>query len=160
SLARPKPTFEQQEQRFRRAFELLEEATANHAFPAASVAVTYRGELVARKGIGHFTFESSSPAVVPETIFDLASVTKVIATTSMAMVLYERGLLDLDMTVASIVPEFLSGDSRRDEITLRMLLSHASGLPAYEKLFQRARNRAELLKASLAVPLIAEPGER
>lgn len=75
----------------------------------------------------------------------------------MAMILYERGLLDLDMPLISIVGEFSGEDPRRDEITLRMLLAHSSGLPAYEKLFLRARTRDELLAAAFSTPLANDP---
>ena len=81
----------------------------------------------------------------------------------MAMLLYERGLLDLDAPVSAIVPEFTSiaaKDPRRHEVTLRMLLAHSSGLPAYEKLFLKARTRDELLQAAFTMPLTADPGTR
>ena len=102
-------------------------------------------------------------AVHPSTLFDLASLTKVVATTPMAMMLYERGILDLEIPVAEIVPEFLAGsaqDPRRRKVTLRMLLAHCSGLPAYEKLFQKAKTRDELLHAALTMPLATEPCSR
>jgi CubicO group peptidase (beta-lactamase class C family) len=82
----------------------------------------------------------------------------------MAMILYQRGLLDLEAPVTAIVPEFVSGsgdnDERRREITLRMLLAHGSGLPAYEKLFLRVKSREELLQAAFATTLTAAPGTR
>jgi CubicO group peptidase (beta-lactamase class C family) len=93
-------------------------------------------------------------------IFDLASVSKVMATTAMAMILYERGLLDLEMPVVATVPEFAGDDPRRRIITPRMLLAHSSGLPAYEKLFLRYRTRDEFLAKAFATPLTANPGER
>ena len=110
--------------------------------------------------MGRFTDEPSSATVSKETLFDLASVTKVVAATAMAMVLYERGLLDLEAPVTTVVPEFGAGESRRAEVTLRMLLAHSSGLPAYEKLFLRARTRQQLLQAAFAVELTADPGTR
>jgi serine-type D-Ala-D-Ala carboxypeptidase len=93
-------------------------------------------------------------------LFDLASVTKVVATTAMAMVLYERGVLDLEAPVAGVAPEFVfdAADSRRGEVTLRMLLTHSSGLPAYEKLFLQAHGREELLARAFALPLDCDPG--
>jgi CubicO group peptidase (beta-lactamase class C family) len=97
------------------------------------------------------------------TLFDLASLTKVVATTAMLMLLYERGLLDLEAPVAAIVPEFVSEagvDSRRRGVTLRMLLAHSSGLPAYEKLFLRNHTREALRHAAFATPLTADPGSR
>jgi CubicO group peptidase (beta-lactamase class C family) len=166
----------------------LREAIDQHAFPAASIAVTHRDCLIARKGLGHFTYEIDSrddgarkgappfsrslreggdfdPAVTPATLFDLASVTKAVATTTMAMILYERGLLELDAPVVGAVPEFMADtsgepDPRRRNVTFRMLLSHSSGLPAYEKLFLKARSRDELLRAAFTTSLSADPGTR
>lgn len=149
-----------QDDRFRGVFDLLAQAIDTRAFPGCSLAVTYRGELVAHKALGRFTYEPSSLAVEADSLFDLASVTKVVATTAMAMILYERGVLDLEAPVTAVVPEFVSGDARRGEVTLRMLLAHSSGLPAYEKLFLRARTREELLGAAFSTPLTAGPGTR
>ena len=155
-------TLERQDGIFARPYSILEEAIAQHAFPAASIAITHCGGLVALKAFGRFTYEPNSPAVTPTTLFDLASVTKIVATTSMAMLLYERGLLDLDAPVDAIVPEFLQAvsDARRHNVTLRMLLAHSSGLPAYEKLFLKAHTRDELLQAAFATPLASNPGSR
>jgi CubicO group peptidase (beta-lactamase class C family) len=169
--------FEQQDEIFSSAFSILEEAVAHRAFPAASVAIVYRGRLIALKAFGHFTFGNETAgtpsfasfpkggrgAVNPSTFFDLASLTKVVATTPMAMILYERGLLDLDAPVAAIIPEFTTAaakDPRRHQVTLRQLLTHSSGLPAYEKLFLKARTREELLHAALTIPLAADPATR
>jgi CubicO group peptidase (beta-lactamase class C family) len=69
-----------QETLFADAFGVIEEAIAARAFPGASVAVTAFGKLVALRSFGRFTFEAESPAVTTETIFDLASVTKVVGT--------------------------------------------------------------------------------
>jgi CubicO group peptidase (beta-lactamase class C family) len=156
--------FVAQDDRFRGAFGILERAIADRAFPACSLAVTRRGELVIHKAFGRFTYDPASPEVSLASIFDLASLTKVVATTAMAMVLYERGLLDLEAPVTAIVPEFggrfAGEDTRRHEATLRMLLAHSSGLPAYEKLFLRATNREDLLEAVLTTQLAAAPGAR
>jgi len=80
--------FAAQEDRFRSAFRILENAIAARAFPACTLAVTVRGELVAYKAFGRFTYDSISPTVTVATIFDLASLTKIVATTAMAMILY------------------------------------------------------------------------
>ena len=147
-----------QDERFRFAFRILADAIGDRAFPGCSVAVTRGGELVAYTGLGQFNYEPSAPAVSVSSIFDLASVTKVAATTAMAMMLYERGVLDLDAPVTGIVPEFASDDTRRGLVTLRMLLAHSSGLPAYEKLFLQATNREELLRSACATPFTTDPG--
>ncbi len=156
----PTPAHQQQDAVFAPAFELIHRAIADHVFPAASVAITHNGKLVGLKAFGHFTYEPDSPQATTATVFDLASLTKVVATTSMAMILYERGLLDLDLPVVAVVAEFAGEDPRRDAVTLRMLLAHSSGLPAYEKLFLRAKTRDELLSAALATPLTANPGAK
>ena len=90
-------------------------------------------------------------------MFDLASLTKVISTTTMAMILYERGLLELEMPVSVPVPEFITEDPRRQGVTLRMLLAHSSGLPAYEKLFLKQHTKEELLNAAFITDLSADP---
>ena len=139
---------------------MLEDAISARAFPGAAVAVTRGGNLVVSKGVGRFTYENGSPPIAADTIYDLASVSKVVATTAMAMILYERGELDLEIPVASVVPEFAGEDPRRDEITVHMLLAHSSGLPAYVKLFEQAHTADELMRAALRVDLTAEPGAR
>jgi CubicO group peptidase (beta-lactamase class C family) len=83
----------------------------------------------------------------------------------MAMILYERGLLELEAPLVGVVPEFLSNasaepDPLRSDVTFRMLLSHSSGLPAYEKLFLRTHSRDALLQAAFTTSLSAAPGAR
>ncbi len=156
----PLPGYEDQAAFFAPAFEVLQQAIGQRAFPGASIAVIHKGKLVALKAFGRFTFDQKSSAVATASVFDLASVSKVLATTSMAMLLYQRGLLDLETPVAAIVPEFGGTDPRRKEVTLRMLLAHSSGLPAYEKLFLRKHTRAELLAATFSTGLTADPDTR
>jgi serine-type D-Ala-D-Ala carboxypeptidase len=152
--------YQNQDSLFARAFDLLRAAIDQRAFPAACAAVTFRGELVCLKSFGHFTYDSDSPDGRPDTIFDLASLTKPIATTTMTMMLYERGLLDLDLSVTTVVSEFLEDDPRREAVTFRMLLAHSSGLPAYAKLFLETSSKEELLAKAFATPLTADPGAR
>ncbi|MGC2194288.1 MAG: serine hydrolase domain-containing protein [Terriglobales bacterium] len=154
----PIVAYDDQNERFANAFRILDDAIAARAFPGASVALTHEGKLVALRTFGRFTYDPGSPKPSPRTLFDLASLTKVIATTPMAMILYQRGLLDLDLPVISMVGEFSGEDPRRDEVTLRMLLAHSSGLPAYEKLFLRAHTREQLLAAAFSTPLAHDPG--
>lgn len=149
-----------QDERFRRAFDILAEALDAKAFPGCSAAVTFRGQLVIGTAMGRFTYDAASPAATMSSIFDIASVSKVVATTAMAMILYERGILDLEAPIAAIVPEFLSDDRNRAHVTVRMLLAHTSGLPAYEKLFLYNTNREELLHAAFVTDLVSAPGTR
>jgi CubicO group peptidase (beta-lactamase class C family) len=103
--------------------------------------------------------------VTPATLFDVASLTKPVATTTAAALLYERGLLELEAPVIGVIPEFLvdscgEPDPRRRDVTFRMLLAHSSGLPAYEKLFLKAHSREDLLVAAFTMPLSADPSTR
>jgi CubicO group peptidase (beta-lactamase class C family) len=146
-----------QEAMFSNAFAVLGRAIADRAIPGASIAVTLSGKLIVLKAFGRFTYEDGASVVTTETIFDLASVTKVVATTTMAMILYERGLLDLEAQIVGVLPEFASEDPRRRDITFRMLLAHSSGLPAYEKLFLRSTCREALLERAFKVLLKYSP---
>jgi CubicO group peptidase (beta-lactamase class C family) len=150
-----------QDTRFVRAFAILEEGIRQHAFPGAALAVLYRGHLVAHKALGRHTYEATSPAVEPTTIYDLASVTKVVATTATAMILFQRGLLDLNMPVREVLPQFEHiGDPRRANVTIRMLLAHSSGLPGYVRLFDQARGHDAMLETACSLPLSADPASR
>jgi serine-type D-Ala-D-Ala carboxypeptidase len=152
-----------QRQQFAAAYSVLEQGISQQAFPGASFGVLARGEVLALDGIGGFTYGQPTGAVNASTIYDLASVTKVIATTSMAMLLYQKGQLSLDQPLVQIFPAFGEGETvagARHQVTLRMLLAHSSGLPGYARLFEVARDREELLQACLRLPLEAAPGSR
>jgi CubicO group peptidase (beta-lactamase class C family) len=152
------PDFVRQDEMFDRAFAVLQAGIEQKAFPGASVAVAHRGRLIALKGLGRFTYDAKAPMVTPQTVYDLASLSKVLATTTTCMILHERGALALDKKVTEVLPEFGGSDQRRSQVTFRMLLAHSSGLPAYVKLFETASNRAELLAQALQVPLTGDPG--
>jgi CubicO group peptidase (beta-lactamase class C family) len=118
---------------------------------------------VALDGLGRFTYDESAPEVQASTVFDIASLTKVVATTSIAMILHDRGHIDLDLPLGDILPGFVIGKkpgSHKESVTLRMLLAHSSGLPAYERMFETAPTAYELLRACLVLPLESEPMER
>jgi CubicO group peptidase (beta-lactamase class C family) len=156
-------SFQQQEKQFASAFAILREAIAQRAFPGASLAVTHNGALIASQGFGRFTYDDAAPEVHGDTVFDLASLTKVIATTAMAMLLYQRGQLPLDEPLSGTLPEFVTlapkhHQAERELVTMRMLLTHSSGLPAYEKLFEFAKTRQDLVRAALTARLIKPPG--
>lgn len=151
--------------RFPETTALLEQSVSDRVFPGCAFSVlvdgTNRPAWDAIEAVGRFTYEFDSPPVLPGTIFDLASLTKVLAATPAAMLLHERGLLPLDTPVAEWLPAFAAeSDVRRRRITVRMLLDHSSGLPRYVRLFESARNRDALIAAALREPLTADPGVR
>ncbi len=116
---------------------------------------------MALDGVGGFTYDQPTTPVMASTVYDLASVTKVIATTSMAMLLHQDGALSLDQPLAQSLPGFAQGEpagSPRREVTLRMLLAHASGLPGYVRFFEEPGGREELLTACLKLGLVTSPG--
>ena len=131
---------------------------AEGAAPGASLAVGRYGRLVHLRGYGTLDYSPTTQLVTPNTLYDLASLTKVVATTTAAMILEEGGRLDLDRTVASYVPELKAPD--KTAITVRMLLTHSGGFEAYAPLYQTARGRAEYLAAINDRPLAYQPGTR
>jgi CubicO group peptidase (beta-lactamase class C family) len=157
------PPHPHQADRFAAARAVLENAIALRAFPGCAFGVLAGREILGAGSLGRFTYELTSPAVTPETVFDIASVTKVVATTAIAMLLHQRGLLDLELLLGDVLPGFVAGRQPGDnarKVTLRHLLAHNSGLPGYVEFFHTARNPAELLSACLQLTLEAEPGTR
>jgi CubicO group peptidase (beta-lactamase class C family) len=153
--------------RFPRATALLEQAVRDRVFPGCAFAVLAAGDAEPSdenaQAVGHFTYEPESPRVQSDTLFDLASLTKVLATTAAVMSLHDRQQLALDTPLAHWLPEFASAhaaDHRRARVTLRMLLDHSSGLPGYVRLFESTNDRLAMIDACLRQPLTADPGMR
>ena len=148
--------------RFPSAFQVLEEAIEARAFPGCAFGVLAEGG-VFQGALGRFTYEGDSPAVTPETVFDVASLTKVVATTAAAMLLRQRGRLDIDTLLGELLPGFIIGREPGDgarRVTLRHLLAHNSGLPGYARFFEEAATPYALFRACLELGLEAEPGAR
>jgi CubicO group peptidase (beta-lactamase class C family) len=173
--------------RFAAAYRLLDEAIAAGAFPGCAFGVLAGGEVVLHGACGRFTYEENAPAVTPQTRYDVASITKIMATTAAAMLLHQRGLLDLETPLGDLLPGFVAGRAAdeaagpakpgglaeldnppnphnlrklRSQVKLRHLLAHNSGLPGYVEFFRTATTAEAVLKACLEVPLEAEPGAR
>ena len=116
-------------QAFADARVLVERALADKVFPAAVIEAGSANEVVWRQAFGSLSYDANAPRTAEDTIFDLASLTKVLATTPLVMRQVERGAVALDDTVSRYIPCWRGSD--RDDITVRDLLSHASGLPAH-----------------------------
>jgi CubicO group peptidase (beta-lactamase class C family) len=125
-------------------------------FPGAAVVVGRDGYAVVKRGYGRLTWQADGPAATEHTIYDLASLTKVVATTSAIMVLVDEGKLDLDAPVRQYVPAFAGG--AKDRVTVRHLLTHRSGLPAGRDLWRSAASPAEARRQVLESRLYCEPG--
>jgi len=135
----------------------------NRAFPGCVFGVLVGGEVALEGGLGRFTYDPGSPLVTAETVYDVASITKVVATTAAAMLLVQSGEIDLETPLGELLPGFIAGRASGDpahRVTLRNLLAHNSGLPGEVELFRTATTPASLFEECLKLPLEAEPGAR
>jgi CubicO group peptidase (beta-lactamase class C family) len=136
---------------------VLRAAMLDRAFPGAAVAVG-RGDVVTKlDGHGYYTYDNKKP-VQTSSFYDLASLTKVVATTTAAMLLTERDSIALDDAVSTYLPNF--SQNGKDAVTIRQLLSHASGLKPYLDPDERGPTRAALLDTIMAQPLAYTPGTK
>ena len=105
------------------------------AFPGAVLSVGVGGRPVHRRAFGRLSYEAGAGEARPDSLYDLASLTKVVVTTTLAMILVDEGRLDLDAPVSAFFPSFTGRG--RDGATIRHLLSHTSGLPPWAPLFRK-----------------------
>lgn len=145
----------------RPAFDLLDRAVAEHAFPGGVLAIGQHDNLLIHS-FGRLTYDTKSAAVNADTIYDAASLTKPIVTTAAIMVLVSQGLMDVDAPVSRYLPDWLSGPNPawRKKVTVSDLLLHDSGLPAHRDCYKTAKNSREMLKEIYAEPLVSEPGTK
>jgi serine-type D-Ala-D-Ala carboxypeptidase len=136
---------EGQDTRFAAAFAEIDSWVAKKAFPGAVLAVGQHGRLLALKAFGRIDSSADAPPMPVNALFDLASLTKVIGTTTALAILYDRGLLDLDAPVVRYLPEF-GGTRGHEAITVRALLTHSSGLKPSGLLWQQASDREGILR--------------
>jgi CubicO group peptidase (beta-lactamase class C family) len=128
-------------------------------FAGAAVVVGRRGAVVWQRGYGRLDWSPRSEAVdAARTLYDLASLTKVVATTAAIMVLHDRGQLRIDDPVSKYLPAFSGGAKSR--VTIRQLLEHRSGLPAGRDVWRTARSPNQARRQLIATPLFCAPGER
>lgn len=136
--------------------EIIERALAERVGSGAALAVGRYGRLVHLSAHGLTKLAPDAARVTDSTLFDLASLTKVVATTTAAMILEEEGRLQLDRPVAFYLGEIT--DSAKAPITVRMLLTHQGGLEAYAQLYLRIRGREAYLREINERPLRHQPG--
>ena len=128
-------------------------------FPGAAVVVGRRGSAVFSQGFGRIAWAPDAASVSPDrTVYDLASLTKVIGTTTAIMLLYDEGKIKLDDQVHTFFPEFSGGE--KDLVTVRDLLTHRGGLPAGRDLWRLAWSPADAQRLVLETPLEYSPGTR
>jgi beta-N-acetylhexosaminidase len=145
-------------------FNVIEKAISDKAFPGATLAVGFRGK-VSVHAFGKLSYDAKSAAAVPATMYDIASLTKVVATTTLVAKLAEGDFavpLDLDAKIERYLPEWAGGPNAewRHRVTVRHLLTHTSGLPPFKEYWRTSKNKQDTLTKIFAEPLEYEPGTK
>lgn len=150
-------------ERLKPAYDLLDRAVADGAFPGGVLAIGWNNELAIHP-FGRLTRDAQSPRVTTSAIYDVASLTKPVVTTTAVMMLAQQRQLDLDTPVSRYLPDFAAAAKSdpdpawRARVTVRMLLLHDSGLPAHRDFYEHAKGKSAILARVLAEPLVCEPG--
>lgn len=137
---------------------MLRQAVADSVFPGAVLLIARRGIIAFHENFGNLGYGNFARAVPLDAIYDLASVTKVIAATSACMLLFERGMLDLDAPVQKYLPDFAG--AKKELVTVRHLLTHCAGLVPFRLYFKEKNNAAEILATILNEPLEYPTGSK
>ncbi|HYL83473.1 MAG TPA: glycoside hydrolase family 3 N-terminal domain-containing protein [Candidatus Angelobacter sp.] len=155
---------DREDAQLRPAYEVIEKAIADKAFPGATLAVGYRGK-VAIHAFGKLSYDAKAAGTKPTTMYDIASLTKVVATTTLVAKLAEGDFavpLDLDAKIERYLPEWASGPNPewRHRVTVRHLLTHTSGLPPFKEYWRTSKSKQDTLDKIFAEPLDYEPGTK
>ncbi len=143
---------------FEEARRMLEDFVRDQAFPGAVLAVGHRGRLVLEAAAGRLDYSADAAPVTADTIYDLASLSKAVGTTTAAMMLAESGRLLLDAPLKDYLPEFRGPG--REKVRVAHLLTHSSGLPAWAPLYKEVRGYDAFIAKASALPLEFEPGTK
>jgi len=123
--------------------EVMNKGLEDSVFPGAVLLIEQRGKVIYRKPFGRFTYDKISPKMTEDAIFDLASVSKVVGTTTAAMMLCDEGKLDLDEKVTAYLPEF--GNHGKENITVRNLLMHNAGFVPWKPFYKKYKTAEEVI---------------
>jgi beta-N-acetylhexosaminidase len=145
------------EQKLTQVDTLLEEAIRDSAFPGGVLLVARNGKIVHHKGYGYFEYGDHSEKVDTNTMFDLASLTKVIATTNACMRLIDERKLKLNDRIVKYLPEF--GKNGKSGITVYNLLVHNSGLPGWKSFYLNCQDPGSLLDSIFVSRLVYPTGQ-
>jgi CubicO group peptidase (beta-lactamase class C family) len=137
---------------------VADEGLATKAFPGGVLAVGKDSALVHLRPFGRFSYDGGAPEVKADTIYDVASLTKVVATTTMAMILVDEGKLDVRKPVSSFISAFRGG--AKEKVTVENLLTHSSGLEAWAPLYKEVRGKEEFLQKVVSMDLAYAPGTK
>lgn len=138
--------------------KLIISAIQDSVFPSAALLFGKGDKVIYCKAFGNYTYDTSSPKVKTNSIYDLASVSKVVGTTSAAMLLVDSGKLNLDDFIITYLPEF--NNNGKDKITIRNLLVHNSGLSSFKRYYDKFSTGEEVINDIMNDKLNSEPGEK
>ncbi|MBK9963834.1 MAG: beta-lactamase family protein [Holophagales bacterium] len=139
---------------------VISDSIAKKECPGAVVLVGRHGKVVYRKAYGNRAVVPAPEPMTADTVFDLASLTKVVATATSVMALVEDGRVRLQDRVAKHIPEFASGGGARDQVTVEQLLTHRAGLVADDPMALYSGSREEIFERKYRQPLVAAPGSK
>ncbi len=137
---------------------VVEAGVASRAFPGGVLAVGRDGVLAHLRAFGRLSYDPGAAEVATDTLYDLASLTKVVVTTTLSMILVDEGKLDLDARVHAFFPAF-SGPAK-ERVTVRHLLTHSGGLQWWAPLYKEVKGKAAFLERIVAMDLAYEPGAK
>ncbi len=149
---------QQSEYDFIQVDEIIQLAIKDSAFPGAVILISKEGKIIYEKAFGHLTYDDTSATVTINTIYDIASLTKVIATTTAVMICYDKNLFSLDDPVAKYLPEF--SQNGKEKVTIKNLLLHNSGLPAFKRFYKIFSSADEIIKDIYKTALSYKPGSK
>ncbi len=136
---------------------VINKGIAAGGFPGAAVVVGRRNAIAYEQGFGKLGWKASDREVsIDESIYDLASLTKVVGTTTAMMILYDEGKVDLDAKIQKYVPDFVG--AYKDEVTVRMVLAHRGGLAPGRVLWKKATSPAHAREMVVTTKLSYRPG--
>jgi CubicO group peptidase (beta-lactamase class C family) len=137
---------------------VVDRAVLARAFPGGVLALVRRGGPPRVKAFGRLSYDEAAAPAAPDTIYDLASLTKVVVTTTLAMMLVDEGRFDLDARVSGFFPAFRGG--AKDQVTLRHLLTHSGGLAWWGPLYKELKGKAAYLERIASMELAYAPGSK
>jgi len=137
---------------------LIVSGVMNGVFPGAQLLISKNGEQVYNKSIGFYTYDEDAKEITRNSMFDIASLTKVVATTPAIMLLYERKQLDIYDRVSLYLPEF--GKNGKEDITIFNLLVHNSGLKAWIPFYKACSGEQDILNTIYEIGLDYSTGSK
>lgn len=143
---------------FNKVDSLMKNALKEKIFPGASIIIGHRNRIVYHQYYGKGTYEKDGKPIDDNSIFDIASLTKVTATTSAVMHLLDQNKINLDDKVIKYLPNF--GNNSKDKISIKNLLLHNSGLPAFKPFYKNYKEADEVINAIMNMELESNPGEK